>query len=114
MNHKQEKFITTLIRHSKDLTLFQKKVLLETVKIPKGSVCSYKELAKRIKAPKAYRAVANALGINHFSPAVPCHRVVRSDNSLGGFSLKGGVPLKKKMLRAEGLTIRDNIVIMNS
>ena len=114
MNLRQEKSITTLIRSSKTLTSFQKKVFLETIKVKRGDICSYKELANRINMPKAYRAVANALGVNLFSPHVPCHRIIRSDKSLGGFSLAGGVLLKKKMLKAEGLTIKGNIVIMRS
>ena len=91
----------------KDLvgTDFQLKVWKEIKKIPKGSTLTYKELAKKINKPKAYRAVANACGKNPYAPKVPCHRVVRSDGSLGGFSAHGGIKLKKKLLKMEGFLL---------
>ena len=60
-------------------TSFQKKVWHEMLKIPRGSVISYKELAQNIGKPKAYRAVANACGKNPFPIDVPCHRVIASN-----------------------------------
>ena len=90
------------------LTKFEEKVYKETAKIPKGRVRSYKYIAARIGKPKAYRAVANALGKNPFAPGVPCHRVIKSDGTIGGFS--SGIAMKKKLLRAEGLTITGDTV----
>ena len=82
-------------------TDFQKKVWATLCNIPKGSTVSYKEMAKRIGCPRAVRAVANAVGANPMAPQIPCHRVVRSDGSLGGYSGRGGVNTKRKLLIKE-------------
>ena len=83
-------------------TEFQLKVWNEIKKIPKGNVKTYKEIAEIIGNPNSARAVANACGKNPFLIKIPCHRVVRSDGSLGGYSGKGGVDMKKKILMNEG------------
>ena len=83
-------------------TKFQIRVWKYLIKIPKGTVKSYKQVAIGIKRPKSARAVANACGKNPYSPKVPCHRVIRSDGSLGGFSAAGGIKIKKKLLKKEG------------
>ena len=85
-------------------TKFQQKVWKYLMKIPKGKVKSYKEVAIGIKMPKSARAVANACGKNPYAPKVPCHRVIRSDGTLGGFSASGGIKLKKKLLKKEGFS----------
>ena len=82
-------------------TSFQQKVWKEIAKIPKGKVVTYKELARKIGKPKAVRAVGNAVGANPLPVTIPCHRVVRSDGSLGGYSGRGGVKMKKKLLEIE-------------
>ncbi|HUC38834.1 MAG TPA: MGMT family protein [Candidatus Acidoferrum sp.] len=89
------------ILKKKNLTEFQIKVLLATMRIPRGEVVTYKELAKMIGYPKAYRAVGSALKINPLAPQIPCHRVIKSDGSLGNYSAPGGTKLKRKMLKAE-------------
>jgi methylated-DNA-[protein]-cysteine S-methyltransferase len=86
-------------------TLFQKKAWRALLAIPKGKIITYKELAKRIGKPKAVRAVANAVGANPCAPFIPCHRVVRSDGTLGGYSGKGGIKTKRKLLIKEGVKI---------
>ncbi|MCE9548918.1 MGMT family protein [Candidatus Nomurabacteria bacterium] len=86
-------------------TEFQKKVWLALIKIPKGKVVTYKDLAKKVGKPLAVRAVANAVGANPCAPTVPCHRVVRSDGKLGGYSGKGGVKTKRMLLQKEGVKI---------
>mgnify|MGYP006140828741 CR=1 FL=1 len=86
-------------------TYFQIKVWNAIAKIPRGKVMTYKELAKIIKKPKASRAVANACGKNPFPITIPCHRVIRSDGRLGGYSGKGGIKTKKKILESEGIKI---------
>ena len=86
-------------------TPFQKKVWMELTKIKKGAVISYAELAKRIGKPKAVRAVGSAIGKNPFAPLVPCHRVIRSDGGLGGYSGKGGVKTKLSLLKKEGVKV---------
>jgi len=82
-------------------TDFQKKVWNEIKKIPRGSTLTYKELAKKIDKPRAYRAVANACGKNPYPGTIPCHRVVRSDGKIGGYSGPGGASQKKKLLLKE-------------
>ena len=82
-------------------TEFQIKVWNELKKIPIGETKTYKEIAKLIGNPKAARAVANACGKNPYPITVPCHRVVRSDGGLGGYSGKGGVETKRQLLENE-------------
>jgi len=86
-------------------TKFQIKVWKYLKKIRKGSVKTYKEVAIGIKKPKSARAVANACGKNPYAPIIPCHRVIRSDGSLGGYSAPGGIKTKKKLLKKEGYLI---------
>lgn len=86
-------------------TPFQKKVWRAITQIQKGQVLTYKELAQKIGRPKAFRAVANAVGANPLPIQIPCHRVIRSDGSLGGYSAPGGIKTKKKLLQKEGTLI---------
>jgi len=86
----------------KKYPVFYQKVWLKCMEIPKGEVRSYKWIAKEIGNPKAYRAVALALKKNPFAPYVPCHRVIRSDGKIGGYSAKGGVRKKIQLLKKEG------------
>ena len=86
-------------------TKFQIKVWKYLKRIPKGKVKTYKEVAIAINIPKAARAVANACASNPYAPNVPCHRVIRSDGSLGGFSAPGGTKAKKKLLKKEGFLL---------
>ncbi len=86
-------------------TKFQVKVWKYLKKIPKGTVKTYSQVAKSIGKPSSIRAVANAIGKNPFPPQIPCHRVIRSDGSLGGYSGKGGVETKKNLLKKEGILL---------
>jgi methylated-DNA-[protein]-cysteine S-methyltransferase len=86
-------------------TKFQLKVWKYLRSIPKGKVKTYKEVAIAIKSPKSARAVANACAKNPYAPKIPCHRVIRSDGGLGGYSAPGGVKTKKKLLIMEGFTL---------
>jgi AraC family transcriptional regulator of adaptative response/methylated-DNA-[protein]-cysteine methyltransferase len=81
-------------------TAFQEAVWRELRKIPTGETRSYADIAAAIGAPKAVRAVGTANGDNHVCVLIPCHRVIRSDGSLGGYG--GGIERKKKLLAAEG------------
>ena len=83
-------------------TKFQLKVWKYLKKIPKGKVKTYKEVAIAINMPKSARAVANACSKNPYAPQIPCHRVIRSDGKLGGYSGSGGLKTKKKLLKNEG------------
>ena len=82
-------------------TKFQLKVWKYIKTIPKGSVKTYKQVAIAIKSPKAARAVANACGKNPYAPKIPCHRVIRTDGGLGGYSGRGGIKTKLRLLRSE-------------
>ena len=86
-------------------TSFQVKVWKFLKKIKKGKVKTYKEIAMAINRPKAARAVANACAKNPYAPEVPCHRVIRSNGTLGGYSAAGGTKTKKKILRKEGFSL---------
>jgi methylated-DNA-[protein]-cysteine S-methyltransferase len=86
-------------------TKFQLKVWNYLKKIPRGEVRTYLQVAKAIGKPKAHRAVANAVGKNPYPPKIPCHRVIRTDGSLGGYSGKGGIKTKLRLLRAEKVDI---------
>ena len=86
-------------------TKFQLKVWDYLMKIPKGKTKTYKEVAIAIKKPLSYRAVANAVAKNPNPPNIPCHRVIRSDGTLGGFSSPGGTETKKKLLKKEGFLL---------
>ena len=86
-------------------TKFQLKVWGYIKKIPRGSIKTYSQVAKTIGKPLAVRAVANAIGKNPLAPKIPCHRVIRSDGSLGGYSGKGGIKTKKLLLKREGITL---------
>ena len=83
-------------------TKFQISVWKEIKKIPKGQTKTYKDIALALKKPKSSRAVANACGKNPLLIEIPCHRVIRSDGKLGGYSGKGGINQKRKLLKEEG------------
>jgi len=82
-------------------TEFQIKVWKEIAKIPLGETRSYKEIATAIGSPNSSRAVANACGENPYPIKIPCHRVIKSDGSIGGYSGTGGIERKKELLAKE-------------
>jgi methylated-DNA-[protein]-cysteine S-methyltransferase len=91
---------------------FEERVWKLMESIPEGRVTTYGLIAKKLNT-RAYRAVGNACRRNPYAPRVPCHRVVRSDGSIGGFSGKtSGMSVEKKirMLREEGVEVRDGKV----
>jgi len=81
------------------ITDFERKVYKAILNIPKGETRSYKWVAAKIGKPRAARAVGNALNKNPYIGIVPCHRVVRSDGSVGGFAR--GVKNKRELLKSE-------------
>ena len=85
------------------MSRFQASVLKLVSKVPKGKVTTYKELARALGRPRAWRAVANALARNPHPIEIPCHRVVRSDGKIGGYRL--GSRRKSKLLAVEGIEI---------
>jgi methylated-DNA-[protein]-cysteine S-methyltransferase len=80
---------------------FQRKVLSQAMRIPKGRVSTYGGLAKRIGIPKGARAVGRILAGNPYPLVVPCHRIVQADGSLCGFG--GGLKMKRDLLSVEGV-----------
>ena len=84
-----------------DLPSFRKTVLEACRRIPYGRTTSYAELARAVGRPRAARAVGGAMANNPLPLVIPCHRVLRSDGSLGGFSSPDGVKQKEQMLRLE-------------
>lgn len=84
-------------------TDFQQIVYRELLKIDYGTSISYKELAKRVNRPKAFRAVGNANGKNRIPIIIPCHRVISNSGTLGGYS--GGSEIKKILLGIEGVKL---------
>lgn len=89
----------------KSYSSFYQAVWRACAEIPKGEVRTYTWIARKIGKPGAARAVGTALGANPFAPLIPCHRVVRTDGSLGGYSGDGGIPTKLRLLREEGAKI---------
>lgn len=87
-----------------DGTDFQKKVWRALSHIPYGKVLTYKQVAEKIGAPNAFRAVGSACGANELPIIIPCHRVIASNGGLGGFS--GGLKLKEFLLRLERECVR--------
>jgi len=81
----------------------QKKIWRELKKVKKGKVKTYGEIAKKLKISPRY--VGRVCGENNHLLVVPCHRIIRSDKTLGGFSSPGGIKLKKKLLEFEGIFI---------
>jgi methylated-DNA-[protein]-cysteine S-methyltransferase len=84
------------------LTGFHRQVLLAAARIPRGSVMTYGGLARTLGMPRSARAVGRALATNPVPLVIPCHRVIASDGSLGGYSARGGVSTKLRLLRFEG------------
>ena len=100
---KKQRRILSIISRNAELTDFEKLVYKAILKIPAGQVRSYKWVARAIGRPKASRAVGNALNKNPYSPTVPCHRIIKSDGSIGGFAL--GLKAKKRLLKREGIDL---------
>jgi methylated-DNA-[protein]-cysteine S-methyltransferase len=81
---------------------FEREVLAALRRIPAGEVRTYRDIARGLGEPGAARAVGTACARNPLPLLIPCHRVVRTDGGLGGYSLRGGVPLKRRLLKDEG------------
>ncbi len=86
-------------------TDFQRDVWRALTQIPRGETRTYSDLTKMAGHPNAVRAVANAVGKNPMPPIIPCHRVIRSDGKIGGYSAPGGVARKRELLSDEGVKL---------
>lgn len=84
------------------LTPFQREVLAVTRQIPAGQAWSYQRVAQKMARPKSSRPVGQALGRNPIPIIIPCHRVIASDGSLGGYSGGSGLKAKRWLLQHEG------------
>lgn len=85
----------------REMSEFEKRVYRAVMEIPFGETRSYAWVARRIGRPLSARAVGGALGKNPHAPYVPCHRVIASDGSLGGYSAGGGLRKKMELLKKE-------------
>ena len=90
-------------------TDFQLKVWQELAKLQPGSITNYSALAEATGNPSAVRATGTAVGANPLAPFIPCHRVLTKSGGLGGFA--GGLPLKIKLLDAEGITVQKSLAV---
>ena len=90
---------------------FKQNVLAVVVKIPRGEVLSYKEVARRAGNPRAARAVGSIMKQNR-DPNVPCHRVICSDGKIGGFNR--GKEFKAVLLRKEGVKLSHKLKVLHS
>lgn len=88
-----------------EVTGLRRKVYEALTEVPAGETVTYAELARRIGHPGAHRSVGTALSRNPIPVFVPCHRVLRSDGGLGGFTAEAGIELKRRMLELEGAEI---------
>jgi len=96
----RRRILSSILKRS-DFSEFEKKVYSAVSRIPEGQIRSYKWVAEKIGRPSAYRAVGNALNKNRHTDVIPCHRVIRSDGSIGGYAK--GAALKAAILKREGI-----------
>jgi len=92
---------SSLLMKMKKYPIFFQKVWGACATISKGETRTYRWVAQKIGRPKAARAVGTALSKNPFAPQIPCHRVIRSNGSLGGYSGVGGIKKKASLLHRE-------------
>lgn len=99
---KRQRALSTILKAG-NFSDFEKAVYRAIAAIPRGEIRTYKWVAGRIGRPRAFRAVGNALNKNPYPVIVPCHRVIKSDGSLGGFSM--GALKKRRLLESEGVDV---------
>ena len=88
-------------------TMFRKQVLEEVRNVPFGKVTSYRDIAVRIGQPRAARAVGQSLARNPLPVVIPCHRIIRTDGELCGYSANGGIEIKRRLLHLEITRLMD-------
>lgn len=94
-----------------DVPPFHHRVYEQCRRIPFGRTASYQDLARAAGNERAVRAVGSAMARNRLPLVVPCHRVLRADGSIGGFSSPEGIEQKKRMLRLEGIDLRNGRIV---
>ena len=87
----------------------EEKIYCKLLQVPEGYVTTYGDLAKAINLKNGQRVVGKIMKNNPFPVIVPCHRVVKSDGTIGGYAY--GIERKKHMLSKEGLKIKDNKIL---
>jgi len=97
---KQLEVLSNILKNN-NFSEFENRVYTIVADIPRGEVRSYKWVAVRMGRPNAHRAVGNALNKNLYPKIIPCHRVIKSDGSLGGYAK--GADLKRRLLKREGI-----------
>lgn len=100
-----------VVEYLKDWSEFERRVYVETFRIPSGRVSTYGRIAKKVGKPGASRAVANTLHNNPLFPVVPCWRVVKSDGGFGGDPKAAAG--RRKRVEADGVPVRDGKVLMS-
>ena len=93
----------------KPMTSFREKVYRIVKKIPEGRIMTYKQVAKLVGSPRAFRAVGNILNKNPDLKTVPCHRVIKSNGKIGGY--RYGTKRKASLLKKEGVIIKKRRVV---
>ena len=99
--------------YNNTMTPLAKKTYQLLKKVPRGRVTTYKALADALET-RAYRAIGQIMKTNPYAPGVPCHRVVASDGTIGGFMGKttgGAIKKKIAMLQKEGVVVRENKIV---
>lgn len=92
---------SVILSKMKSYPPFYQKVWKACAQIPKGQTRTYGELARAIGHPGAARAVGRALAANPFAPTIPCHRIVGANGAMVGYSGRGGIQRKKRMILQE-------------
>jgi O-6-methylguanine DNA methyltransferase len=105
-----KKLPSRVVERMKNYSAFSQAVWRACASIPEGEVRTYGWVARQIGNPRAARAVGRALGANPFAPIIPCHRVVRGDGTLGGYSGPGGLARKRSLLKKEGAPLRQTSI----
>ena len=90
---------------------WDRRVLLEVRNVPWGRTASYGDIARRVGAPRAARAVGGALGRNPISLLIPCHRIIAGDGSIGGYGGTGWVDRDRQRSRKEALLLREGVTV---
>jgi O-6-methylguanine DNA methyltransferase len=91
---------------------WDRRVLGEVREVAWGTTASYGDIARRIGAPRAARAVGGALGRNPISLAVPCHRIIAADGTLGGYGGTGWIDRDRQRSRKEALLLREGVAVL--
>jgi methylated-DNA-[protein]-cysteine S-methyltransferase len=87
----------------------EQKVYKKLLEVPKGKITTYRELSKAVGIKNGQRFIGNVMNKNPYPAIIPCHRVVKSDGSIGGYAY--GEKVKTKMLKQEGVKIKNGKVI---